>query len=148
MLPGRRALPRPGQQQGEHREQEVPGDLGGQRPGLPELVEQVARPVDLGQGRGHAQQTGVHLVTVQRQGDEGQHHPVRRQDAQRAPPEVAADGGAGCAEQVAPGERVVEQEARQDEEQRDADLGAREQAAEDAGKGAPGLVADMTHQHE
>jgi hypothetical protein len=49
---------------------------------------------------------------------------------------------------MTPGEGVVEEEAGQDEEERDADLSPGDQAAEDAGECAALLVPNMAHQHQ
>ena len=118
--PGR---PRAPHQPRPQRQERVEGDLHAQRPGLHEPAGERVGRVDLAEavvGDDPAQREHAR----QREGDrrDGQCEPVRGHDPQRPPARVAPDARQLAIVEPREQERAVEHEARDHEEDRDADL--------------------------
>ncbi|GIF22806.1 hypothetical protein Ate02nite_55360 [Paractinoplanes tereljensis] len=106
---------------------------------MPERVVVVPVLVELGERR-IAQPVAPGRVGVagQHQQADRDRQPVRRQDAQGAPPQVAAGSGPAGAVRDRPGERPEQQEPGEHEEDRDADVEPGDQATPLTGAPAGG----------
>ena len=147
----RQPPPSPRGHEGPERQQQVEGDLVGQRPGL-------LQPAEGRIGRVALQQAVVHHVVpqpldlvaspdVQHDDEHGQGQPVGGVDAQRPIAQVGAGVEPGLPSEPAGHEGPVQQEARQDEEDGHADVEPGQVVAGDVAGGEAHLEADVRHEH-
>ena len=126
------------------RQHEVEGHLDAQRPRGPDAAEHGLDAEVLDEAEVAPPVAVEHRDPSERTHDE-EREPERRDDPQQAPAQVAPGPRGGAAVEAGGDERAVEQEARQDEEQRDTGVEAGRERAERVRAREAGAVADVQH---
>ena len=122
--------PAAGQQRGPQRKRDVENRLDVERPGLRDAVQHRLGDIHLPEGVGSQDVPGAVQLGRPGQHHHGEHEPVQREDAHRAADQEGPHVRCRPAAEVGGHEWAIEQETRDQEEDRDADLTARGEVAE------------------